>query len=1088
MQRWIATDKRYNGGWANIASRVEEPQYELGYEDTSDVPELLPCHWRPSVALDPKHRPQTLDKPSSTVRREWWRFPQEAHLLDLVGGRYRRLRGSEIAVLQGFPSDWGVDAGLGELDLIRGYGDAVPPPVAAALFRQITDQFPGLHSHVEICAGFGGMALGAHEVLRDCGVLLVDNWVSARAVLQASGLWPTERVLCEDITTIDWQSLIDRVDILSGGPPCQPWSNAGKGKGVRDDRDLLGYMPELVSQLQPSVFLFENVPGLLNGENRNYANWLIERLRNAAGLRSYGVAAAILNAADFGVPQIRRRVFILGLRGESVDTVHRFFDGVHGRRTHSHPRKFGRENLQPWRTVGEALPNWADAEGRWRRWIFASSSPPPNATEDAGEIPMIPAAPSPPPNPASKRIALHWPHRGFRPRWGNRGWIVSDDDQSPSKSEYSPLCRIDDSNSDPQQDPWYLSGDPLLTLDSLQRTFGRQTDLVYIDAPRISTDAADFAAENSQARLDTWLSLSFELLRSSFRLLADDGVTVVLCGINELPYLQLLLNELLGPQNHVGTISWQKGYSPRNMKNMKDISPTHDNLLVYARRKEKLATVALQKPATGFRNPDNDPRGPWKAEQKGANKPDCDYEVNVAPYRWKLVEGELPPGFWRINPKTGVIYAKGDWLSEPGEWTFVVEVTDEAGNSCVKSFSINVELECVPPNRVAPEWLIARFDKNGNVTNAPQTDGPLRIDTDRLPPACVGSNYFACLNAIGGRPWRGVTRPGKTSASGKARFWEFPESTLIRLTSEDAVDFKSKWDAIPAPKTYSSRAFQPLNQMSTWFGRGKDGDDPFGVGYSQDAKKELEDLFAQKAISDTVSSSKPARLLLRLLALFSREGGTVVDMGSPAAEMASYATAVRRRAIYIEFPIMADSRDTVRLPRLRLASQGHHPIPSGVLFSSTEDNDSDGFVVGERPRHKDSSADITHLSLFPVFATVERDISDIRLDYGSYAPDKPKFLDALASIEGLVPLSRPNADCFGTSVTGLVRAAYLPSSEFLDIHEVERLEKLHADFLDGGGRLRIYYHRGEPRNILTPGSQLELRRVPFDLKIGAGLA
>jgi hypothetical protein len=54
------------------------------------------------VALDPKHRPQSWDEPSSTVRREWCRYPQEAHLLDVDNWRYRRLTVDEIAILQGF--------------------------------------------------------------------------------------------------------------------------------------------------------------------------------------------------------------------------------------------------------------------------------------------------------------------------------------------------------------------------------------------------------------------------------------------------------------------------------------------------------------------------------------------------------------------------------------------------------------------------------------------------------------------------------------------------------------------------------------------------------------------------------------------------------------------------------------------------------------------------------------------------------------------------------------------------------------------------------------------------------------------------
>jgi len=98
---------------------------------------IAECHWSLAVALDPKHRPQEPSKPASTVRREWWRFPQEAHLLDRTAGRYRRLVAREIALIQGFPEDWARESVQDELLLIRGYGDAVPPPLSEAVFSEL---------------------------------------------------------------------------------------------------------------------------------------------------------------------------------------------------------------------------------------------------------------------------------------------------------------------------------------------------------------------------------------------------------------------------------------------------------------------------------------------------------------------------------------------------------------------------------------------------------------------------------------------------------------------------------------------------------------------------------------------------------------------------------------------------------------------------------------------------------------------------------------------------------------------------------------------------------------------------------------
>ena len=77
-------------------------------------------------------------------------------------------------------------------------------------------------------------------------------------------------------------------------------------------------MPAAVAAMRPLLFVFENVPGILSGEDEGYARALIDDLRNCAGTGSYGVAMGVLNAADFGVPQIRRRVFVVGAAGREA--------------------------------------------------------------------------------------------------------------------------------------------------------------------------------------------------------------------------------------------------------------------------------------------------------------------------------------------------------------------------------------------------------------------------------------------------------------------------------------------------------------------------------------------------------------------------------------------------------------------------------------------------------------------------------------------------------------------------------------------------------------------------------------------------
>jgi site-specific DNA-cytosine methylase len=332
------------------------------------VEEVLPdCHWSPAVALDPKHRPQQWNAPSSTVRRDWRKYPQEAHVIDATGSKYRRFSVEEIAILQGFSPKLARTRDLTDRERIAAIGNAVPPPLAKAVIAAI-DETHGLSNRtsLEICAGIGGLAEGGAARNLD-HLLLVDADPVAGALLRANRPWASDRVVVSDVREVDLRPFKGQVGILSGGPPCQPWSRSGRGLGESDERDLLGSIHEFVADLEPEVFLFENVPGLASQQNRGYLRKLVARLRAPAkGLR-YGVLVGRLNAADFGVPQDRERVFFLGLRDAPASKASACFAATEKMRTHA---RLGRASsaLRSWRTVGEALGSRKDPGG-WRRWI-----------------------------------------------------------------------------------------------------------------------------------------------------------------------------------------------------------------------------------------------------------------------------------------------------------------------------------------------------------------------------------------------------------------------------------------------------------------------------------------------------------------------------------------------------------------------------------------------------------------------------------------------------------------------------------------------------------------------------------------------
>jgi site-specific DNA-cytosine methylase len=324
------------------------------------------CGWTRAVALDPRHRPQVLDRPASTIRRDWWRAPQEAHLLDEPNNRYRKLVWEEMATLQGFDPAWFSAPGLTKTARISAIGDAVPPPLAAALLDAISTHWSwDSQTAVEVCAGAGGLASAAARDLEH--LALIDHWDVACTILRTDKPWSPDAVVRGSVADHDWSSLGGQVGLLSGGPPCQPWSQGGRRRGTEDPRDLLGSIHDTVAALGPEVILFENVPGLVSVEGGSYFRTILDRLRRPSADVRYGVMAAIFNAADFGVPQIRRRLFFLGFRDKPLAFAHRVLDDAYSRRTHRAPTVA--DSSRPvWCTVGDALADRAD-RGGWRRWV-----------------------------------------------------------------------------------------------------------------------------------------------------------------------------------------------------------------------------------------------------------------------------------------------------------------------------------------------------------------------------------------------------------------------------------------------------------------------------------------------------------------------------------------------------------------------------------------------------------------------------------------------------------------------------------------------------------------------------------------------
>lgn len=156
-----------------------------------------------------------------------------------------------------------------------------------------------------------------------------------------------------------------------------------------------------------------------------------------------------------------------------------------------------------------------------------------------------------------------------------------------------------------------IFGDNLLALKALEHEFAGKIKCIFIDPP-YNTGAA-FTQYDDGLEHSTWLSLMRDRLELLRRLLSEEGSLWITIDENEAHYLKVLCDEIFGRNNFLANVVWQKRTSPDNRLRLGD---AHDSILVYCKDRLKSKTTLNQLPvseerAADFKNPDNDPRGPW---------------------------------------------------------------------------------------------------------------------------------------------------------------------------------------------------------------------------------------------------------------------------------------------------------------------------------------------------------------------------------------------------------------------------------------------------------------------------------------------
>lgn len=201
---------------------------------------------------------------------------------------------------------------------------------------------------IELFAGAGGLGMGIGLAgFEHLAVVEWDKWAcdTLRENKQRGFPLVSNWSLTEgDVRTFDFSAFPEGLDLVAGGPPCQPFSMGGKHQAFNDDRDMFPVAIDVIRKLRPRAFIIENVKGLTRPSFANYYQYILLQLEfpelarqqdedwkfhyqrlqrektsgrlHAGDYLAYNVVPTLVNAADYGIPQRRERVFIVGFRDD----------------------------------------------------------------------------------------------------------------------------------------------------------------------------------------------------------------------------------------------------------------------------------------------------------------------------------------------------------------------------------------------------------------------------------------------------------------------------------------------------------------------------------------------------------------------------------------------------------------------------------------------------------------------------------------------------------------------------------------------------------------------------------------------------
>ena len=414
------------------------------------------------------------------------------------------------------------------------------------------------------------------------------------------------------------------------------------------------------------------------------------------------------------------------------------------------------------------------------------------------------------------RLELTWP--GKEDRFNPEPRILLEDKEKSFSYEADTdsfakdlFKRMDVENTvEPTYDNMLIHGDNLLALKALEQDYTGKIKCIYIDPPYNTGNAFEHYDDGLEHSI--WLSLMRDRLEILRRLLSEDGSIWISLDDNEQAYCKVLCDEIFGRSNFVNNVIWQKKFSPQN--DAKWLSDNHDFIMVYAKNKFEWKPNLL--PRTDemnarYKNPDNDPRGPWTSGDLSVRTYSAAYDYPIQTPSGRMVN---PPAgrCWRIGKEgmNALIADNRVWFGDGGSNTprlkrFLSDVKSgltaltiwphtEVGHNQearqeVKEFNMNDVFSTPKPERLINRILHLASNPGDIVLDSFLGSGTTAAVAHKMGRRWIGVEmgdhvYTHCLprlqKVIKGEDAGGVTKATGWTCGGGFKFYELASSLIVK--------------------------------------------------------------------------------------------------------------------------------------------------------------------------------------------------------------------------------------------------------------------------------------------------------------------